>query len=115
MWARIAEILLGGWLAASPWLFYRGADIRFWANDIACGAIIIGCAILSLVMPWRRIHLAELLVALWMLMFGFLAAPEPLLGLQNNILVALVLMMFAIVPTEATLPPRSWRQDPAEL
>jgi hypothetical protein len=35
--------------------------------------------------------------------------PPEIAGTQNNIIVALLLLMFAILPTEATLPPPAWR------
>jgi hypothetical protein len=30
-------------------------------------------------------------------------------ALQNDLLVGVLLLMFAILPSEASLPPRSWR------
>jgi hypothetical protein len=110
MWPRFCEMLLGAWLIVSPLIFYAGGEARFWVSDMICGGLLILLAGLSLLPPLSRLHLAELLVALWLLGFGYLADPEPLAGLQNNILTALVLPMFAIVPTAATSPPDSWRE-----
>jgi hypothetical protein len=36
-------------------------------------------------------------------------APAEVAGTESNIVVALLLLMLAILPTEATLPPPSWR------
>jgi hypothetical protein len=39
-----------------------------------------------------------------------LAAPYPTpVALQNDLMLGLLLLMFAIVPNEASLPPEKWR------
>ena len=48
-------------------------------------------------------------VALALLGFAYFVAPAETQGTQNLICVALFLLMFAILPTEALLPPKSWR------
>ena len=55
-------------------------------------------------------HVAELAVAGWLLGFGYLASALALPSLQNDILVAYVLMMFAIIPCDANRPPQGWRE-----
>jgi len=112
MWPRVAEALLGCWLAVSPFILRHSADNpKLWINDFASATAIMLCAGLSFWRPLRRLHLAQILVALWLLGFGYFASSEPLPALQNNILVAFVLMMFAVIPNEANLPPISWRQN----
>jgi hypothetical protein len=113
MWARMSEILLGAWLAASAWVFYQGELNRFAVSDVAAGAAVIVCALIAMIAPAQKWHLAQIVIAIWLLAHGFFAAAEPLPSLQNDILVALVFMMLAIVPTEATLPPKSWREAAA--
>jgi hypothetical protein len=111
MWPRVAEIVLAGWLAASPAVFgHVGGPAMLRTSDWICAAAIAACALGSFVERWRRLHLAELLVAGWLMGFGYLASSEPLPALQNNILVAMVLMMFAIVPNQANRPPRAWAE-----
>ena len=66
--------------------------------------------ILSITFYRRYAYLAVLGVAAGLLIHAFLAMPPQSAGTQNNIIVALLLLMFAILPTEATLPPPSWRQ-----
>jgi hypothetical protein len=110
MWPRLCELLLAAWLAASPFVLgHWPADRTLWLNDLVCAGLIAACALLSLNARWRYAHLGELLVALWLLGFGYAARPEPLPALQNDILVALVLAMFAVIPTQSNDPPESWR------
>ena len=110
MWPRMVEILIAIWLAASPFVLgHIDEHPALSISDIACGVIIAASAVISFSEHWRRMHLGELAVAAWLLGFGYLGSSEPLPGLQNDILVALVLMMFAIIPSEANRPPRSWR------
>jgi hypothetical protein len=112
MWPRIVEIVIGLWVAASPLVFGHDPNHRLlWANDLVCGLAIISLAVVSFWQPLRRAHLGQLLVAGWMIGVGFFAAPPPTpVALQNEILVGMVLAMFAIIPSEANQPPRSWRE-----
>jgi hypothetical protein len=111
MWARVVELMLGVWLAVSPFVFQHGPDApALWANDLGCATAVIALSLLSF---WRRLayaHLVTIGVALWLVGFGYaasstLAAP----AFQNEILVGLVLLMLAIVPNEASQPPPPWR------
>jgi hypothetical protein len=46
---RIAHLMLGVWIALSPWIFhYTDDDVYFW-NSIGCGALIAALAVWSLV------------------------------------------------------------------
>jgi hypothetical protein len=111
MWARIIEVTLGCWLALSPFIFRHSAEARtLWVNDLLSATIVIVLALVSFWPPLRFAHLANLLVALWLIAFGFWASSYPAPpALQNSIIVGLLLLMFAIIPNEASLPPRSWR------
>lgn len=117
MWARTAEIMLGCWLLLSPFIFRHPAEATaWWINDLACGTIVILLALLSFwAFPiWRtvrRAHLGILAVALWMIAFAFaLADYPPAPALQNDIVLALLLLMLALVPNEAELPPEEWQE-----
>jgi hypothetical protein len=58
-----------------------------------------------------RLHLLNLPVALWLVGFGYFgsgATPPP--AAQNELIVGIVLLMFAIIPTQAMLPPHGWRE-----
>jgi hypothetical protein len=103
MWARVVEVMLGLWLAASPFIFRHAAgQTAFWVNDFACAFAIIALALLSF---WQRLayaHLAIGLVALWLIAFGYLTPYPAPPASQNHILLGLVLLMFAIIPNDAT-------------
>ncbi len=111
MWARIIEVMLGCWLAMSPFIFRHSAqDKILWFNDLFAALVVIVLALVSFWPPLRFAHVASLVVALWLIAFGCLASPyPPSPALQNDIVVGLVLLMFAIVPNKATRPPQSWQ------
>jgi hypothetical protein len=111
MWARVIEVMLGCWLAMSPFIFRHDADNRFlWFNDLLSALAVIVLALVSFWPPLRFAHVANFAIALWLIAFGLWSSPYPTpTALQNDIAVGLVLLMFAIVPNEATQPPRPWR------
>lgn len=111
MWARVIEILLGCWLILSPFIFGHADDQRFlWLNDILSGILTVALAALSFSRRFHYAHLAICAVAIWLIGFGYLAAPHPPPpALQNNVLLGWLLVMFAIIPNDAFLPPRPWR------
>ena len=109
MWARDIEICIGIWLLISPFVFGHGdGEIGFWATDLACGTAVLALALLSYVRRLRRIHLAELAAALWLLGYGWWTAysndpPPP--PSQNHVIVGILVAMFAIIPSHASEPP----------
>ena len=113
MWARYAEIALALWLAASPFLFAYPPDRVGWRiHDFVCAGLIAGAALLSHRQALRRAHLVSFAVGLWLIGFGWIQVRHtpgnPPTG-QNWISVGLVLVIFAIVPSQATQPPAGWR------
>jgi hypothetical protein len=110
MWPRFLELVLAVWLVISPFVFgHYPAERDLWLSDFACAGVIAVCALLSLRPTTRRAHLVELVVAVWLLATGYLARSEALPALQNNILVAFVLLMVAVIPSDANRPPVQWR------
>jgi hypothetical protein len=111
MWARVIEVMLGCWLAMSPFIFRHAGDERvLWFNDLFSAFAVVVLALVSFSSELRYAHLAIVVVALWLIGFGFWASGYPTpSALQNDILVGLLLLMFAIIPNEANLPPRAWR------
>jgi hypothetical protein len=96
----------------SPFIFgHPPSDTALWVNDLAAGGLVI---VLSLASYWRPTgwaHLLLLLVGAWLIGFGRFQETPPLApALQNDIVVGLLLFMFAIVPNEASLAPRAWRR-----
>jgi len=108
MWARAIEVMLGCWLAMSPFVFRHGSEERMlWINDLTCGLAIVTLALLSFWSPLRYMHLAILAPAFWLVFFGFIAGHPAPPASQNHILLGLLLLMFAIIPNEANSPPLS--------
>ncbi len=108
MWARVVEVMLGCWLASSPFVFHHGADARgLWVTDLACAAAIVTLALLSFAPTLRRAHLGHLVIAAWLVVSGYLGGTAP--AHQNHVVVGLLLAMLAIVPSRASLPPPSWQ------
>lgn len=113
MWARVVEFMLAVWLAMSPFIFrHSDSAVVLWASDFACAGLVATFALLSYWNPARHAHLLTLLVALWLVGFGRFGASAPLPpGMQNEIVVGLLLLMLAIVPNHATSPPRNWFRE----
>jgi hypothetical protein len=110
MWPRYCEMLLGLWLMAAPWVLNYGSADAFRMTGVAAAAGIFLLDILSVKFTVRYSHLAIAGIALGLLIHAYFVLPGEAAGTQNNILVALLLLMFAILPTEATLSPPSWRE-----
>ena len=111
MWPRLIEIALGAWLAVSALVLDHGSQSSWlWINDLLCGVAVVTLAALSFWPRARRAYLGELLIGCWLVGAGiFAAAPESVVQ-QSEILTGLLLLQFAILPTEANRPPRSWRE-----
>jgi hypothetical protein len=77
--------------------------------SITGGVAVIIFDILSITLFMRYAYLMILVIAMALLGFAYFIAPADTQGTQNLICVALFLLMFAILPTEALKPPKSWR------
>ena len=106
MWARICELILGIWLAASYWIF----SMDDW-GVLASALSVLLFAALSFCDKLNKIHLLEALPASWLLYIAY-SYPVPWLpfGLQNLILTAFSLLMFAIIPSRASDHPSPWKK-----
>jgi peptidoglycan/LPS O-acetylase OafA/YrhL len=111
MWARVVEIMLGFWLLASPFIFrFGGTHDGNLTNDLLCGLLIVIFGFLSF---WNRTapaHFLILLVAGWLIIFGYLAGHPAPPSAQNQIIVGLLLVMFAIIPNNADEMPEAWQK-----
>jgi SPW repeat len=116
MWARTVEFMLGCWIIISPFVFRHPADqSSLWVTDVSCGFAVVVISLLSYAPRLRYLHPGTAGVSLWLVLFGYFYQTHPTPApLQNDILVGLLLMMFAIVPNESTLPPPSWRHAPSD-
>ena len=118
MWARTVEIMLGFWLAISPFVFGHMPEPQaWWINDFACAALIITFGCLSFWHRTRHAHLLSLAVGFWMIAFAYhqrfwqySGAPHAPAELQNLAATAFLLLMFAILPNDLTRPPSSWER-----
>lgn len=110
MWARVVEFMLGCWLAVSPFIFaHPSGSSMLWATDWIAACLVIAFALLSYWHPLRHAHLLTAIVACGLVAIGRFSTPVPLSpGLQNEIVVGLLLLMFAVVPNHASRPPEAW-------
>jgi hypothetical protein len=110
MWPRFVELGIGFWLLASPWVLGQasgGLDLHRFVG----GAAIIALSLVSHWRPLRRAHLVEIPIAAWILGVAFFTTVHPAPAVvQSDILAALFLLNFAIIPSSANLPPCSWRR-----
>lgn len=111
MWARIVEFMLALWLALSPFIFGYSEDaIIFWCNDLISSSLIAFFALICYYKPLRKMHLCNLLMAIWLIVIGFISKeipPPPFL--QNYVVFGILLLMIALVPSESEKPPKPWR------
>jgi len=114
MWARAMEVALAIWLVLSPLVFRVAEPTAYdWGHDILAGAFIAAFALASFAERFRYAYLLNLAVGAWLILAGYIAGwmaetPSPLH--LNRLSIGVILMMFAIVPRQASQPPRSWRQ-----
>lgn len=110
MWARAVEIILACWLAVSPFIFSHPAGAAFlWYNDYACALAIIVISSLALWPRIEKVHYLNAVVSAYLIGVGYTAAVPPPPAYQNYIVVGVVLLVFAVIPTPTTLPPWSWQ------
>jgi hypothetical protein len=111
MWARVVEFMLACFLAISPFIYNYSAEETFlWANDFICAFLIALFALLSFWHPLRKMHLLTMGVAIWLWCVGYQTFPMPATPQENSIVViALILVMLAIVPSHSEYPPQPWQ------
>jgi hypothetical protein len=104
--------MLGCWLLISPFIFaHDKGQTALWANDLIAGGTLLVCSLACYWRPLGWLHWLFLPLGAWLVGIGRFTQSPPLpAAFQNEIVVGLLLMMFAIVPNEASHPPRSWRQ-----
>lgn len=111
MWARVVEVMLGCWLALSPFIFAHGADEpALWWNDLVSALVTMTLALCSFWRPLRYAHLGILGVGLWLVAYAYVTPPPPPPASQNHVVIGLLLLMLAIIPNDASQPPESWQE-----
>lgn len=111
MWSRVVEVMLACWLLVSPFVFdVAGEERALRANAWIGAAVVMTLALASMARRFRHAHLGILVVALWLAAHTFLA-PEvtpPGPAYQNQLVVALLLAMIAVLPSRTQEPPEGW-------
>jgi hypothetical protein len=112
MWPRVVEVMIGCWLAMSPFIFrHSPSEPALWWNDFACAVAVVTFGLLSYYRPLQHAHLLQLLIGFWLIGFAFVRAGETVPpALQNSVLVGLFLLMFGVIPNHASQPPEQWEQ-----
>lgn len=110
MWSRDVEIMIGCWLAMSPFIFgHPSVETAWWINDFACALAVVLLAGSSYWKPLRHAHFGQLAVGVWLIGFAYWhgfgvegGAPG---AMQNSVSVGLLLGMFGLIPNNASKPP----------
>lgn len=112
MWPRTVEVMLGLWLAMSPFIFSHSPDQpRMWWTDFGAAFLIITVSLASFGHRTSRAHLLNILIALWLVGYSYFAFSEsPPPAVQNDLTVGILLLMLAIIPSRATAPPAGWSE-----
>lgn len=113
MWARVIEGMLGCWLLVTP-LVFRGTTAveDYTTSALVSGAVVIVMALLSFWEPTRLARFVTLGVSLWLALHGYFAAERPgPPAAQNEIMIGLTILLFAIIPNDASQPPTAWRHE----
>lgn len=109
MWPRVTEVVLALWLLASPAVLGSGSGGGSRLVPWMAGAVVLLLSASSFVDRFRRNHLGNLGVALFLVAWGWSQAPRPgPAWAQNLILTGLVLALIVVVPTRAADPPEGW-------
>jgi hypothetical protein len=112
MWARVFEFSFAIWLIFSPFIFgHFGKNFLLTTNDITCGLLIMIFSSLSFANKFIRIHFINFFIGLYLIILTFLIAPIPSPGgFQNYVVIGILLLMFAILPSHASQIPLDWQR-----
>jgi hypothetical protein len=113
MWPRVIEGMLGAWLMLTPFVF-RGTEAvgDFVTSSIVSGLVIAVASLLAFWEPTRHARFLTLAVSLWLSLHGYFGAERPgPPAAQNELVLGLTLLLFAIMPNEVNEVPRPWRRS----
>lgn len=112
MWGRVVEFMLACWLSICPFIFEYPKDaLFFWFNDLTCSSLIAIFSLLCFHKPLRKMHLCNLAVACYLIALCYFFRSDAFYNaLQNYMVLGILLLMIAVVPSEADQPPVSWRR-----
>ena len=103
MWARICELILAACMASIP-MFASERSPELWAVGLGGAAVIGLFSGLSFTKRFRRIHL--LLLPFSLILYGVGRLTH-----EGFTTIALLLLMFSLIPSQASLPPPAWRSS----
>ncbi len=111
MWARVVEIMLGFWLIVSRFVFrHDAAGGSFLKNDLLCGFAVMIPGFMSFRQKTYWAHFLILAVALWLIIYGSsMGYPSPP-SARNQLVTALLLAIFAIIPNGMGELPGDWKK-----
>ena len=107
MWPRTVEILVGVWLAVSPFVFgYTDEMAAWWTIDFLAATLIVGVGMVRFWRPMRRAKVVTLFVAGALAGYSYLALDHPSPPhAQNHLVVGILLLMMAMIPSPSERPP----------
>ncbi|MEQ8768034.1 MAG: hypothetical protein RL885_29290 [Planctomycetota bacterium] len=109
MWARVVEVLLACWLGVSPFVIPEASRTHpRYAVDYTAALLVAGFSLFACV-PRRGVwRMGTFAVGLGIAVAGWCGLGNEA-GAQNLLSVGLLLAMFAVIPTQASELPRSWK------
>lgn len=112
MWGRVVEFMLACWLAISPFLFGYPKDAHFfWMNDFTCSFLVACFSLASFYKPLRKMHLCNLGISFYLIALSYILQSSPMYeALQNYMVLGLLFLMIAIVPSDAEKSPLPWEE-----
>lgn len=113
MWARTSELMIGFWLILSPFIFRGTESVSELAGlHVAAGSAVVVCSLLSFWPQTAHAHLLTAALASGLTLYAYIGWERPgPPAAQNAITVGLLLMLLAIIPNEASRPPKPWRES----
>lgn len=93
-WARIANVLLGGWLFLSTFVWLHSSAQT--ANAWVVGAAVAVIALIAMAVPKARYFNTAL--AIWLLISAFALPTENGSTVWNSVIVAILIFAFSLVP-----------------
>lgn len=109
MWARYFEIAIGCFLAFSSIIF--PIDIWLWKWNVAMATWLCLFSLLSFYFPLRKIHFMNVFVIIVLIALAFKQpVSPPSAPYQNYVVLALLLLLFVIIPTNASKIPVPWQK-----
>ena len=108
MWARIVEVMLALFLILSTFIFPYEKPL--WIFDLIVGTWIVFFALLSYNYSLRKIHLLNLLASFALVIFAGIQPSPPPAPYQSYMVLGILILMTAIIPSKASDPPIPWSE-----